>query len=402
MTGPPPGAGRSAPRPDGSVPRPLRVLVDGRVMQDRYHGIGRYTFELLAEMSRRPVELVVLLAPDGGRLAVADLARRPAVHAVSCPVPVVSLRSQWALLRATRSCRPDVVFVPYHLSTPLLHGHVPVVSIVHDCVFERRAADCGPTAFSLAYRTATELAVRSAAALVAPSQATRRDLRRFYGTDLPAEAVVPHGVNPRFFDLVGRPRPPVVGLPDRYILHVGARRPHKNQQVLVRALAALRGRHPGLGLVLVGQVDARFPDGTPALAAEHGVSRHVHFVTHADDELLLDLYANAAVFAYPSLVEGFGMPLLEAMAAGLPVVASDAAAVREVAGDAATVVPATRAERWADALDRVLGDADHAHDLAVRARMAAGDRTWARAAERTLAVLTRAARGAGWGDGRRA
>lgn len=391
------------PQPDFGTDRagvPLRILVDGRVMQDRYHGIGRYTFELLRELSRHNVDLIVLHCPDGGRLTVDELITRPTIRAVASRVPVVSLRSQWALSRAVLTFRPDVVFVPYHLSTPLLHGRVPVVSVIHDCIFERDAATNGRSAFSLAYGAATRLAVRSAAALAAPSQATRSDIRRFYGVELPAEAILPHGVGAQFFSLAGRPRPPGVDLPDRYILHVGVRRPHKNQRVLVEALSALRANHPDLGLVLIGQPDPRFPDEVGELVVALGLSDHVRRYTHVDDEVLLDLHANAAVFAYPSLVEGFGMPILEAMAAGLLVVASDAEAVQEVADGGALIVPALMTDRWAQALDQVLSDPHFAQDLRERARAVAARHTWARSAERTLAVLASAARaGARGGDG---
>jgi glycosyltransferase involved in cell wall biosynthesis len=375
----------------------LRILVDGRVMQDRYHGIGRYTFELLRELSRREVDLIVLHSPDSGRLNLDQLFTRPTVRAVASRVPVVSLRSQWALSRAVLAFRPDVVFIPYHLSTPLLHGRVPVVSVIHDCIFERDATN-GRSAFSLAYGAATRLAVRSATALATPSQASRDDIRRFYGAELAAEAILPHGVGAQFFSLTGRTRPPSADLPDRYILHVGARRPHKNQRVLVDALSALRASHPDLGLVLVGQTDPRFPDEVGQLVETLGLSAHVRQYTHADDQTLQDLYANAAVFAYPSVVEGFGMPILEAMAAGLPVVASDAAAVQEAAGGGALIVSARMTDRWVEALDQVLSDPDFAQDLRERARAVAAKRTWARSAELTLAVLASAARGRAKGE----
>ena len=371
----------------------LRILVDGRVMQDRYHGIGRYTYELLRELSVRPVDLVVLYRPDRGRLDVAGLMTRRTVRPVASRVPVASVRSQWVLARAVRSARPDVVFVPYHLSTPVLPGRVPVVSMIHDCVFERDAAASGRSAFSLAYRAATRVAIRSAAALTAPSQAARHDIRRFYGAELPPAAVLPHGVGEQFFSLADRSRPP--GLPDRYILHVGAQRPHKNQRVLVQAMPALRARHPGLGLVLVGQPDPRFPDDVGDLVRALGLSGLVRRYPGADDDMLLDLYAHAAVFAYPSLVEGFGMPVLEAMAAGLPVVASDADAVQEVAAGAAMVVPARSAAAWVRALDQVLSDPRCARDLRDRGRAVAAGHTWARSAERTLAMLASAARRGG-------
>jgi len=376
--------------------RPLRILVDGRVMQDRYHGIGRYTYELLRELSLAEAELVVLYSPEIGRLDVGGLMTRPGVRAVPSRVPVASLRSQWVLWRAALRARPDVVFIPYHLSTPALAARVPVVSVIHDCVFERDAAAQGPSAFSLAYRAATRIAIRSAAALATPSQAARRDIRRFYGAEVADEAVLPHGVGTQFFSLRGRSRPSRLSLPDRYILHVGAQRPHKNQRVLVEAMSALRAGHPDLGLVLVGQPDPRFPDQLGKLVTALGVSDVVYRYASVGDTELLDLYANAAVFAYPSLAEGFGMPVLEAMAAGLAVVASDAEAVREVAAGASLIVPARTTAAWVQALDQVLADPDAGRELRERGQAVATRHTWARSAERTLSLLARVARG---GDG---
>lgn len=372
--------------------RPLRILVDGRVMQDRYHGIGRYTFELMCELSRRDVDLIVLYSPDCGRLNVGEVITRPTVRAVASRVPVASVRSQWQLLRAVLAFRPEVVFVPYHLTTPLLHGRVPVVSVIQDCIFERNTAANGRSAFSLAYGAATWLAIHSAATLLTPSKATAHDIDRFYGVKLAPEAIVPYGVGAQFFSVTGRSPHSRADLPERYILHVGARRPHKNQRVLVEALAALRASHPELGLVLVGQRDPRFPDDVEELIEKLGLSNYVCQYTQADDEVLLDLYANAAVFAFPSLIEGFGLPVLEAMAAGLPVVASDADAVQEAAGGGALIVPARLTGEWVRALDQVLSDPDFAQDLRRRARSVAARRTWGRSAELTLAVLESAAR----------
>jgi glycosyltransferase involved in cell wall biosynthesis len=388
-----PGRSRHPGHPGhhGVSARPLRILVDGRVMQDRYHGIGRYTYEMLRELSLREAELVVLYSPEIGRLKVGELVTRPTIRAMPSRVPVVSLRSQWLLARAALSARPDVVFIPYHLSTPTLAPRVPVVSVIHDCVFERDAATHGSSASSVAYRAATRIAIRSAAALVTPSQATRRDITRFYGTEVPDEAVLPHGVGAQFFSLAGRPRPSGLSLPDRYILHVGAQRPHKNQRVLVEAMAALRARHPGLGLVLVGQPDRRFADEVGRLVTALGLSDVVYRYASVGDRELLGLYANAAVFAYPSLAEGFGMPILEAMAAGLAVVASDAEAVREVAAGGSLIVPAQTAAAWIQALDRVLTDPAVGRDLRERGHAIAARHTWARSAESTLSLLTSAA-----------
>lgn len=375
---------------------PLRVLVDGRVMQDRYHGIGRIMFELLRELGTRDdVELVAALSEDTGRLPVEELLAESSITGVSSAAPVASLHSQWEIAHLIRAYRPDVVYIPYHLATPAVHGKVPVVSVIQDCIFERQAQENGRSGFSVAYGAVTRIAIRSSAALVVPTRATQHDVRRFYGVKIPDEGIVPYGVGGQFFAVRDRARTGAEkrpeGLPDRYILHVGARRPHKNQGVLVAALAELLRDHPDLGLVLVGQHDPRVPDEASELIAKLHLAERVWQYTDADDDALLDLYANAAVFAFPSLIEGFGLPVLEAMAAGLPVVASDAEAVVEAAGGGALIVPAMSVAGWVKALDRVLGDAEFAARLRGLGMAVADDRTWARSADRTLGVLASAA-----------
>jgi glycosyltransferase involved in cell wall biosynthesis len=103
---------------------------------------------------------------------------------------------------------------------------------------------------------------------------------------------VPWGVGAEFLDVFTRVGRRPAGVPDRYVLHVGARRSHKNQKVLVAALAELRGSYPGVGLVLAGQHDPRVPDEAGELIAELGLSDHVRQYTRAGDDTLLDLYAN--------------------------------------------------------------------------------------------------------------
>ena len=141
--------------PDAKANR-LTILVDGRVMRDSYHGIGRYAFELLWELKRREVNLIVLYQPGGGRLRVEELIADPAVRAVPSQVPVASPRSQWVLTGAIRRFRPDVVFVPYHLATPVLRWGTPVVLMTAfaDDDVSRRAKLLGATLFNKPFQMA--------------------------------------------------------------------------------------------------------------------------------------------------------------------------------------------------------------------------------------------------------
>jgi glycosyltransferase involved in cell wall biosynthesis len=370
----------------------LRVAIDGRVMQDSYHGIGRHTFELVRRLADRDVELVVVRDPTRpGRLDVDGLARNPSVRLVDLAVPVVSLAAQPHWPRLLASVAPDVLLVPYHLATPWLHGRVPTVAFVHDCIFEADPSFApGGRRFGLAYEVATRVALARATAVATVSQATRQELRRVYGIALDDDAVVPHGVGEQFLAIAGTPPPVGHGDPaGRYILHVGIHRPHKNHAVLLAAFADVARTLPDVQLVLVGQTDQRFPTPVPELIRERELAGRVQLRSSVDDVELLRLYRGAAAFAFPSLVEGFGLPVLEAMAAGVPTVTSDAPAVLEAAGGASVVVPARDVRAWYTALLRVLTDAPFAADIAARGQKVAARNTWDRAADRTLRLLRR-------------
>jgi glycosyltransferase involved in cell wall biosynthesis len=363
----------------------LRVGVDGRVMQDRYHGIGRHTFELLRRLALRDVELSVVIDSSRlGRIDVMELARHPNVGLVDLPLPVVSPAAQLALPRLLARTRPDVFLSPYHLAAPVLHPGVPTVTFVHDCIFE---ADPrfrpGGKGFGIRYRAATRAAIATATTVATISHATRADLERYYGLRLGDATVVPHGVGDEFL-VPQEEAPHSVG---RYVLHVGVHRPHKDHAVLVEAFAMVARELPDVRLVLVGQPDPRFPVSVPELIRAHGVEDRVDVLAHVDDARLLELYRRASAFAFPSLVEGFGLPVLEAMAAGVPTVTSAHPAVVEAGSGASLVVGRRDPHEWAAALARVLTDRGVAAGMIARGREVAAARSWDDSADRTLALL---------------
>jgi alpha-1,3-rhamnosyl/mannosyltransferase len=180
---------------------------------------------------------------------------------------------------------------------------------------------------------------------------------------------------------------------DRYLLTVGTVEPRKDHASLVLAFAALAGAEPDLRLVLAG-ADGW---GTAALdaaidALAPSTRERVVRLGFVDDAARADLLAGATALAFPSVYEGFGLPPLEAMAAGVPVVATAAGALVEVLGDAADLVPVGDVDALAGALGRVLGDDAHRADLVRRGRQRAAGATWAEPRAELAALLTRLGR----------
>lgn len=370
----------------------IRIAVDGRVIQDRYHGIGRYTLELIRAMARQErADLIVLYGHEPGeRLSVSELAGEKGVRLFEFDTRVASFREQLGWRAILEQVSADALLVPYHLATPWFSA-TPSVAILHDCIFESDTRFAPTRRIRLFYRLATRLALGRAAGIVTVSEATRASLHLSYGVSIDAKSVVHHGVNTRFSK---RCSPAALaharaelGLPPRYVLHVGVRRPHKNQLTLVRAFTTVAALDPPVDLVLVGEPDERFSDPVPTLIDHLGLAGRVHLLPSVSERLLPAVYQSASAFAFPSLVEGFGLPILEAMAAGVPVVASDTPAVVEAAGGAALVVPAHDVPGWSAALVEVLTKADLARDLRRRGAAVAKRSTWDLTGRRMLELI---------------
>lgn len=237
---------------------------------------------------------------------------------------------------------------------------------------------------------------RHARRVIAVSDATREDLLR--NTELPPERVVTvhearaHAEAPQMTEAEQQERLARFGLRHhRYVLFVSTIEPRKNHVRLVRAFDALPERHRDVRLVLVGGRGWRSGPIVRSLRAAASGDRIVRpgFVAPAD---LRVLYAGATAFAYPSLYEGFGLPLLEAMAAGLPVVTSDRSSMPEVAGDAALLVDPESVDAIAGGLTQLLDDDVLRHELAEAGRRREACFTWDRTAAATLEVYRAAIR----------
>ena len=230
--------------------------------------------------------------------------------------------------------------------------------------------------------------------IIAISESTRRDALQQYRLDPAKITVIPEGVEPRFAPAVEANQLDAVrrayDLPERFILFVGTIEPRKNLPALLEAYAALRPKHPEVGLVIAGGKGWLYQSFFDRLSAL-GLQQVVKLTGFVPDQQLPALMNAAEVFAFPSHFEGFGLPPLEAMACGLPVVCSNASSLPEVVGDAGLLVAPDDPRAWVEALDRVLTDPGLRQELRGRGLDRARPFTWEAAARQTLAVYERAA-----------
>jgi len=286
----------------------------------------------------------------------------------------------------------DAILYPYWPSPPFRRpGAPPAVIFVHDLAFRVRPAEV-PWQQRLYFRAVLPPALRQAAAVLVPSDATRSDLVRLY--PMPGLEQKTHVITE------GLPQAPPPGpLPPRlepgFILAVGSVEPRKNYPRLLAAYRRLRGRgalpfiingRPGVPqLVIAGRAGWAYGDTLARLKSEPGVV----YLGHVDEPTLAALYQSASVLAFPSLYEGFGLPLLEAMSHGVPAVVGAAGALPELALGAAISVNAEDPSSIAEGLEQLLADEGLRKKLGEEGIRRAKSYTWASAAERTLDVMHR-------------
>jgi glycosyltransferase involved in cell wall biosynthesis len=303
----------------------------------------------------------------------------------------VVLKARWLpMVESQLGC--DAILYPYWPSPPRRRrGAPPAAIFVHDLAFRIRSAEV-PWQQRAYFGTVLGPALRQAAAVLVPSATTRGDLLSAYpipglekrvtvvreGLSAPAKAgALPDGIEPGF------------------ILAVGTVEPRKNYPRLLAAYRQVRSR-PGAPsgltgparvpqLVIAGRAGWAYGDTLQRIQAEPGV----RYLGHVDEPTLAALYESASVLAFPSLYEGFGLPLLEAMAQGVPAVIGKAGALPELAGGSAIEVDPEDVDDIAAGLEKLLSDSDLRRELGEAGKRRAAGFTWERAAASTLDILRR-------------
>lgn len=365
------------------LPATMRVAMTVEQCWHRVPG-GSATSILRLARAIGPVGDVDLVGVAARHPSPAPSAFAPPIPVAHLPLPRLALYETWhALGRPRVELATGPVDLVHATAVAVPGCRAPLVVTIHDLAF--LADPSHPTRHGLRFfRRGTELARRRARLVMVPSEATAEECRAA-GFEPGRIRVVPWGV-----DVVPVAEADIDAMRGRYrldrpfVLFVGTIEPRKNLRRVVEAFARL-GRDD-LDLVLVG-AEGWNEDLGPLLEAVPGRVRALGFVA---PDALAPLYASASVVAYPSLREGFGLPVLEAMAQGAPVVTSRGTATEEVAGDAAVLVEPTSVTSIADGLDRVLSDADGVEELRRAARARASERTWAATAEATVEVYREA------------
>ena len=372
-----------------------------RAQRARRTGTERYSLEIIRHLLRldRAVEHQWRLYLD--RPVAADLFAAPGAvdRALNLETRILQSMPIWThrqLGREVRRHPPDVLFVPAHVIP--LHAsrrrHPPSVVTVHDLGYRKAGAMHTP-AQRLHLELSTRWNVYSARRVICVSQATARDVARHYGRkqetlDVIYEATAPAKVRSAAQLAATRRR---YGLDEPYLYFVGTIQPRKNLVRLIQAYALFRRRSAlDWPLVLTGQPGWK-QDPIMQAIGETGLEDRIKLTGYVPEEDAADLLAAAHLFCYPSLFEGFGLPVLEAQQRGIPVMTSNNSALPEIGGDGALYVNPLDVEEIADAMLAL------STDEALRKRLiAAGHEnvkrfSWEKAAQETLAVLEQTARG---------
>jgi glycosyltransferase involved in cell wall biosynthesis len=376
-----------------------RVGLDCRTVLARKTGDRTYTLNLLHGLAHMNLDPAVwrfhllLDQPDTDRV----LPQGPPFQTVVLRAPNSRLWTLGALPLYSRRAQLDVVHLHY-LGPRFLA--CPFVTTIHDVVWRAMPDTFPPLHREIMARLMPDTA-RRAARIITVSHASKNEIVRYLRVPPDKVSVTWNSVEPHYHQVVDAARIEAVrekyaigAVP--YVLSVGVQQPRKNVARLIGAFAQVQAAHPEwpLRLVIAGKKgwDSKKPEpATEDAAARIQQSNTGHqplYIGYVPDEDLPVLYAGAAAFAYPSLYEGFGLPILEAMACGCPVVTSNCSSMPEVAGEAAQLVDPFSIESIAHGLAAVLGDASRSDELRRRGRERAAQFTPERQAAATLDVYT--------------
>ena len=365
----------------------MRIAIDARKLRD--YGIGTYLRNLLRQLSRQgTAHEYVVFCHESDCDTVEEFG--PQFRPVIEPAGAYSVTEQFAVPMDLRRESVDLFHAPHYV-LPLLTPCRSVVTI-HDCI-HLRFPQYLPSRVGYAYaRAQMWTATHKAARVMTVSEASKRDILRYFRVPESRIDVIYNAIDERFWN---EPAPEEIArvreryrLTDPFILYAGNIKPHKNLERLIEAFNLLRQNSPELRdvqLLIIGDEISKYATLRRAVH-RYKLHKHVRFFGFVRDQTLAALYRLADVFVFPSLYEGFGLPPLEAMASGTPVITSNVSSLPEVVGDAAIMIDPYEPAAIAEAIHRVLTDAPLRVDLRARGLTRAREFSWERSIQRVRQI----------------
>ena len=356
----------------------MRILYDSQIFTlQKFGGISRYFVELVNHLPDGYYPKISLKVSDNAYVKEDKGAFK---RVFECPSKKYKEQiergvNHWSDIMSLRANRIDLFHPTYYNPYFLRHLKAPYVITVHDMIHERYA-HLFPN--DTTYREKEET-IKKAQRIIAISHYTKKDIMDIY--DIPEDRidVVYHG-----YSVDGIPTP-VIGLPEKYVLFVGQRFHYKNFKRFVEAFAMLNKRYPDIYLVCTGK---KFDNEELNEFKQVGIADKIKQY-YVNDSQLTYLYQNALCFVFPSLYEGFGIPILEAFACNCPVVLSDASCFPEIAKDAAAYFNPLDVESMVDAMTSVIENEELKNELKQRGAERLRTFSWDKMAIATATIYSK-------------
>lgn len=287
--------------------------------------------------------------------------------------------------------KPDLLFIPAHTLPIIHHPNLKTIVTIHDLGYEY-LKEHHQFPQSLYLNRSTVYAAKKATHLIAVSEATKNDLINKLGVDKEKITVIHEGVDHEFFQ--PQEKETIVQVRQKYYLYedyllfVGTIQPRKNLLRLIEAFNLLlrESKYQKLSLILVGK-EGWLADEIYKAPVKLNLQGKIRFLNHVPTRDLPALYSGAKMFMFPSLFEGFGLPLLEAMSCGTPVITSNVSSIPEVVNDAALLLNPEETGEITESIKRIIDDKNFAKELSKKGIAQAKKFSWGKTAQETLAVF---------------
>ena len=366
----------------------VKIIIDARTATPHFPGIGRYTSNLIEA-----------LTSFHGQISIHVIKNQTQVHSYASQsysstitkTSVFSLNQQWVVPKLIDKASGSLYHSTYYLMPYMVR--IPVVFTCYDLIPIVYPKYFKPFQRSI-YKIAHLIASKVSSHVIAISESTKSDLIKHFAVEEEKISVIPLAADTRFSQQTEKSIDDirsVYSLPVRYCLYVGTNKPHKNLLGLIKAWRFLYENKSldGYSLVIAGHWDARYPEAKE-FVSKYNLSKVVKFIGDVEDEHLPSIYSGAALFIHPSLYEGFGLPIIEAMTCGTAVACSNISSLPEVAGNAAAFFNPTDPMDIAAALGDVIADKSKLDSLREKSIHQSARFSWHQTALHTIEVYQKA------------